>query len=125
MAQPNTNIDLVGNVPVSDAIKDGVVTLTPLFSKIDASASADVIAAVTGKKIRIVAGFFTVAADTTVKFQSGASTDLTGAMTVKAGGGLVLPFNQAGYFETAAGAKLNVVLGTATQTSGGLTYITV
>lgn len=125
MAQPSTNIDLVGNVPVSDGIKDGTTTVTPLFAKIDASASADLIALVTGKKIRVLAGFLTVAADTTVKFQTGGTTDLTGAMTVKAGGGFVLPFNQAGYFETASGAKLNLVLGTSTQTSGGLTYITV
>jgi len=67
----------------------------------------------------------TVAADTTVKFQSGASTDLTGAMTIKAGGGFTSGYDPTGHFETISGEKLNLVLGTATQVSGWIKYIEV
>jgi hypothetical protein len=90
------------------------------FAKIDTAASADLVAAVTDKKIRVLSYVFAVAASVTVKFQTGAATDLTGAMTVTTS--LSSGFNPAGHFETVAGAKLNVVLGGAVQVSGHLTY---
>lgn len=127
LTQParSRTVDAVAAALQTDALMTGLTALTPKFKSISIAASADLIAAVTSKKIRIVAGFLTVAADTTIKFQSGGSTDLTGAMTVKSGGGFVLPFNPVGYFESTSGAKLNAVLGTATQVSGSLTYIEV
>jgi hypothetical protein len=96
------------------------------FASISASSSADLVAAITAAKIRVVALFLTVTtAAGTVKFQSGATTDLTGTITLGAGAPLVLPFNEAGWFETAAGAKLNFVLSSAGQVSGALVYQTV
>lgn len=117
--------DNIGIAHQTDALLSDTTVLTPKFAKIDTATSADLIALVSSKKLRIISGFLTVAADTTIKFQSGGSTDLTGAMTVKAGGGFVWNFNPTGHFETASGAKLNMVLGTAVQVSGGLTYVEV
>jgi hypothetical protein len=62
------------------------------------------------------------AADTTVKFRSGGSTTLSGAATVKSGSGMVLNYNKAGWFATLAGQKLDILLGTATQVSGTISY---
>lgn len=94
------------------------------FAAINTATSADLVDAVTGKKVRVLSLFLALASTTTVKFQSGAATDLTGAMTLAAGHlQLVLPFNVGGWFQTAAGAKLNLVLGAGVQTSGHLTYI--
>lgn len=92
------------------------------FAKIALTDSGDLVALVANRKIRVVSLFFVILGNQTVKFQSGASTDLTGAMSPGANGGLSLPFNQAGWFETAAGEKLNAVLGGATTLAGGLTY---
>lgn len=119
----SATIGHVGNTVNSSSLYNGTTLVTPKFKKIDLAASGDLIAAVTSTKLRIVSIFLTVAADTTLKFQSGATTDLTGAMTVKAGGGFVLGYNQCGYFETAAGEKLNLVMGTSVQVSGGITYV--
>jgi hypothetical protein len=94
------------------------------FAAISQSGSGgDLVAAVTGYKIRVLALFMTnVTASGTAKFQSAGSSDLTGAMSFPANGQLVLPFSGAGLFETAAGAKLNLVLSSAGQVSGGLVY---
>ena len=96
--------------------------------KIDIAASADLVAAVPGKKIRVT-GLHMVSANTvTAKFQSGASTDLTGAMSMAVGVPHTLPRSPdrigefGGYFETAPGEKLNVVLSAGIQVSGFGTY---
>ena len=69
--------------------------------------------------------FFSGSTDGTVKLQSGASSDLTGAMPVADMGGFVLPYNPDGWFETASGEKLNAVLTDMTAMAGGLKYVTV
>lgn len=94
------------------------------YAKIDASSTGgDVVAAVVGKRIRVISLFLTITtAAGTVKFQSGGSTDLTGAMTFAAGGVQTLPHNPSGWFQTVAGEKLNMVLASAGQVSGALTY---
>lgn len=97
-------------------------------AKIDLAASGDVVSAVAGKKIRVTSLHMASSATLTAKFQSGAATDLEGARTMVAGVPHTLPFAPAlpgelrGYFETAAGEKLNLVLVGAGQVSGHLTY---
>lgn len=121
-------VDATGTVNVAQdtsSIKNGVTSLTPKFAPIAISASGDLVALVSGKKIRVLSLWVIVTGDVTVKFQTGAATDLTGAMALKAGGGIVLPFTPVGHFETASGAKLNAVLGGSVGVSGGLTYIEV
>lgn len=93
------------------------------FAALSGSASADLVALVSGKKIRVLAYTIVVGAAVTIKFQSGGSTDLTGAMPLAANGGISAPFSPLGHFETAAGAKLNLVLGSSQAFAGHITYV--
>ena len=95
------------------------------FAVIDAATSGDntLVAAVTGKKIRVLSLFLVASAAVTVRFESGAGgTALTGQMSLAANGVLSLPFNEQGHFETAAAALLNLELNGATSVDGALTY---
>ena len=108
---------------------DGQTPVLPKFAVVDAAGLGDntLVAAVTGKKIRVLA-FFGIMTGTavTIRFESGASgTALTGQMTPSQGGGFVLPFNPVGWFETAAGTLLNLELGGAQSVDGCVVYIEV
>lgn len=98
------------------------------FAKIDLNASGDLVAAVTGFKIRVTSYKMVAAGAVTAKFQSGATTDLSGAMSLITGNEVGHDLGSdrhgefVGYFETAVGEKLNLVLGGAVQVSGHLTY---
>jgi hypothetical protein len=114
------------NVAQDTAImKNGAVSLTPRFATIALSASGDLVAAVTSKKIRVLSYNLVVAGATTVKFQSNAATDLTGVKTLAANDGLVVGFSPVGHFETVSGEKLSLALGTGVVTGGELTYVEV
>lgn len=117
--------DTVNVAQDTAAVKNGSTSLTPKFAKISSTDDGDTVALVSTKKLRVLSMYFVVAGATTVKFQSGATTDLTGAMSFAANGGISLPFNPVGWFETAAGEKLNHVLGSNVAIAGGLTYIEV
>ena len=96
------------------------------YAAIDAAESGDntIVAAVTDKRIVVVAGFAIAAGAVTARFESGAGgTALTGQMSLAANGGFVLPFNEAGWFETAAGELLNLELSGAVSVDGALTYV--
>lgn len=112
-----------------DTILIGTTAYTVKKQKIDRATSGELVAAVTGKKIRVIALYATVAADTTVTLKSASTTTgtftTTGAMTWKAGGGMVLPRDPDGHVETTSGEGLNVTLGTACQISGMLKYVEV
>lgn len=90
---------------------------------LDDSSSFDVVAAVSGKSIRVLALFATVAnVDGVAHFESNADSDLTGPLLFAANGQILLPFNPAGHFQTLSGEKLNIVLVDTGQVSGMLTY---
>ncbi len=112
----------------TDVIMNGSSSLTPKFAKIlTASQVQDVVAAVSGKIIRVVSLFMTLSASSdTYYFQTGGSTDLTGGSGVLAiGVPLVLPFNPTGWFQTVSGEKLNLICSDSSEAMGGLTYIEV
>jgi hypothetical protein len=95
--------------------------------KIDAAASGDnqLIAAVAGKRIRILSMFFVAGGAVNAKYQSdsgGGAADLTGPLPLAANGGASLPFNRYGWLETQVGKKLNLNLSAAVQISGSITY---
>ena len=98
---------------------------TPIRLSVALSGSGDLVNAVAAKKIRVLALSGFAVTTGTIKFQSGASSDITGAMTINTGTPLILPFNPVGWFETVAGEKLNAVLATMTVFNGVLTYVTV
>lgn len=115
----------VGVTLDSSSIRIGATSLTPKFAAISSTGSGDTVALVSSKIIRVLSMVIVVAAATTVKFQSGASTDKTGAMSLAANGGFTLPFNPSGWFQTASGEKLNHVLGTSVGIAGSISYIEV
>lgn len=93
---------------------------------VDAATTPDntLVAAVTGKKIRVLAMFAVMTGTAvTLRFESGTGgTALTGQMQPSQGGGFVLPFNPVGWFETASGELLNLELGGAQSVDGVLVY---
>lgn len=91
-------------------------------ASVAATDSADLIAAVTSASIVVLSYKFVLTTATSVKFQTGAATDITGAMDLAAKSHVDAPFNPAGHFKTASGAKLNVVLGAPSVFSGHITY---
>lgn len=104
---------------------NGTTSLTPKFAAIDLASSGNntVVAAVTGKKIRVHQLFLISAGIVNVRFESGADgTALTGQMNLIANTGFVLPFSPVGWFETTADALLNLELSAAVSVDGSLTY---
>lgn len=103
--------------------------LTPKFAAIAAAGSGDntLVAAVTGKKIRVLAFHLTMTGTAvTIRFESAAGgTALTGQMTPLQGTSIDAPFCQLGHFETAASALLNLELGGAQAVAGWLVYVEV
>lgn len=118
----------VGSSAESSQLTIGGVVVVPKFAVIAASSSGNntLVAAVTSKKIRVLAASFMANGTVNAKFQSGASgTDLTGLFYMVANTGGVLPFNQAGWFETAVTTLLNLNLSAAIAVGGCITYIEV
>lgn len=102
---------------VKDAVIDGAT-----------SGNNTVVAAVSGKKIRVMSCYLVNGhtSTQTIRFESGAGgTALSGQIILAANGGFVLPYNPEGWFETADGALLNLELAGATTVDGGLNYIEV
>ena len=95
-----------------------------------AVSSADntlVAAAGAGVKIRVVSAVLVMSGGAnTIRFESDtAGTALTGQMDVGNDLQLILPWNPAGWFETAANKLLNLELGATTAVAGVLGYVLV
>lgn len=124
-----TAIDQTATINVaqdSAVMKLANASVTPKFAKISLSATGDPIAAVTSKKIRVLAYNIMGAGAVNAKFQSNATTDLTGLKYIAAaGGGICAPFNPVGWFETVAGEKLTLNLSASVSVGGEITYIEV
>eukprot|EP00919_Chromeraceae_sp_WS-2016_P071481 GHVR01169278.1.p1 GENE.GHVR01169278.1~~GHVR01169278.1.p1 ORF type:complete len:360 (-),score=64.60 GHVR01169278.1:1511-2590(-) len=83
-------------------------------------------AAGAGIKIRVLSVFMISAGTVTARFESGAAgTALTGQMNLVVNSGFTLPFNPAGWFETADNALLNLELSAAISVDGCFTYVEV
>lgn len=84
------------------------------------------VAAVTGKKVRVLAlALVASGGANTVRLESDADgTALTGQMDLVSDGQLVLPWNPAGWCETAASKLLNLELSAGTAVAGVLAYVT-
>ena len=111
----------------SDAVYDAVssANLPIQYASISTSASADLVAAVAGKRIRVLDIVLVAAGAVTAQLQSNATTNLTGAMSLITGVPLGFSASQFGLFQTGVGEKLNLVLGGAVQISGFLVYVLV
>ncbi len=77
-----------------------------------------------GFRIKVISMVLTVEKNTTIQFRS-ATTILTGPMTLKSGGGMVLPDKLRGWFTTGVNESFNIVLTASAQISGTLQYVQV
>ena len=93
------------------------------FLNASASGSTLLVAAAGGARtrIRVLALVLTTTGENTVKFRS-ASTDITPAFPLVALGGMVLPFNEHGWFECAAAEALNFNQTVATACAVHIVY---
>lgn len=100
--------------------------MNPNYATIVASSSGAtaLVAAVSGKRIRVLSYAIVANAAVNVKFQS-ASTDLTGLLYLAANGGAAVAFEGMGCFQTAVGEALNINLSGAVAVGGHLTYVLV
>ena len=128
-----TDASVAAPLPVQASVESNQMTaggtvVTPKYVIIDAATSGDntILAAVTSKKIRVLALFLVSAGTVNVRFESGAGgTALSGQMNLVANTGFVLPYNPVGWFETASNTLLNLELSAAISCDGSLTYIEV
>lgn len=98
------------------------------FANVAASQTdAAVVAAVAGKKIRVVAVAFVCGATATnATFNSkpsGAGSAISMLFANAQNGGAVLPPNEYGWFETSAGEGLSLTTGTGSTTGVQVTYV--
>lgn len=100
---------LSGRYPLKQAV----------INKATATSSA-IVAAVAGKSIRVISLVMVSAASVVATWEDGDGTDRTGPMTVN---GVLTANSENGLFWTAPGEALNLLLGTAVQVSGVLTYV--
>jgi len=115
----------ISNQPVSVT-----VTNTPLpvaygtvqYATISATTSGDtqIVPAVSGKRIRVIAYAVIANATVSIKFRSGTS-DITGSMRVVEGGGIAHAYD-GGLFQTAVGQALNINLSTNATVGGYVVY---
>lgn len=128
-----TDVSAAAPMPVQAVLDTAAIAaagtlLTPKFSVIDAATSGDntLVAAVTSKKIRVLALYLVAAGTVNVRFESGAGgTALSGQMNLVANTGFALPFNPVGWFETAVTTLLNLELSAAISVDGSLVYVEV
>lgn len=112
----------------TDVMQDGNTQLTPKFAVINVAGSGDntLIAAVVGKKIRVIGGLLIAAGAVSVRFESAAAgTALTGIMPLIANVGFQIPHIPVGNFETAVNTLLNLELSAAESVDGWLVYVEV
>ena len=101
-------------------IYDGVSD--PTLLEFVVASDTDLVAAVSGKKIRVLAMALGGVAGNAI-FES-ATTELFGPFLLSQGP-VVLPFMASGWFETDAGEALRIDLSGTDRTGGSITYITV
>lgn len=125
LANPGEDIGDVTARLATDYLKNGTTNLTPKFAIINAaSGDNEIVAAVVGKKIRVLSYQAVLAAAATFRFEDGAAgTALTGIMSFGNNGGISVPFSPLGHFETTANTALSLeVTGDA---DGHITYVEV
>ena len=98
---------------------------TPVRSAIvnpSTATTTSLVAAVAGKKYRVVAAAVVTTSANNVNLESG-TTDITAVWPLGANGGIVLPYNEHGWCETAAGAALQVTTSAATACGVMVRYV--
>jgi len=115
----------ISNEPISVMVDNTPLTVeynTVKFRSISATTAGttQVVGAVSGKRIRVIAYAVVAAEPTRIKFQSG-TTDITGSMQLVEGGGIAHAYD-GGLFETAVGQPLNINLSINATVGGYVVY---
>ncbi len=128
-------VTISGQIPVglgTDAIYSSTTALTPKYAFANVAASTTdgaVVAAVTAKKIRVLAAAFVAGATATnITFNSkpgSAGAAKSALFACGANGGAILPFNPVGWFETVSGEGLSVTTGAGATTGVQVVYVEV
>jgi hypothetical protein len=84
--------------------------------------ASELVAAVTGKSICVLAVIMVTGATATTAVFNSASTAVSCLFANAANGGAVLPFNPAGWFATAVGEALTVTTGAGATTGFQIIY---
>jgi hypothetical protein len=90
-----------------------------------AASSSALVAAVTGKKIRVLAAVLSnsdAAQAVTVTFEDDDGVDRIGPLRLLAGDTITLPFSASGWGDTASGKALHILTSTNSQLGGSLVY---
>lgn len=110
--------------PATGAIYNGTTLLVPQYAVINASATGVIIPAVAGQMIRVIAMDVVVSAAMTIEWQTSTGpTIISGPQSFAANGGIVRPFNQAGWFQTQAGDSLEINISGSGAAGGNITYV--
>jgi hypothetical protein len=115
----------VSGQPISVTVTNSPLTVgysTVQYATINATTSGNtqVVGAVSGKRIRVIAYAVIASATVNIRFRSG-STDITGSMRVVEGGGIAHAYD-GGLFETAVNQPLNINLSTNATVGGYIVY---
>lgn len=96
-----------------------------LFNQAQSGTATEQIAAVAGKKLRVIAMYLVAGGTATNVTINSASSAITPLLALAANGSFVLPFSEAGWFETVAGEALTVTTGAGATTGGHILYVEV
>ena len=115
----------ISNQPVSVTVANSSLTVrygSVSFATINATTSGDtqVVAAVSGRSIVVVAYAVVASATVNIRFRSG-TTDITGSMRVVEGGGIAHAYD-GGLFQTAVNQPLNINLSANATVGGYIVY---
>jgi hypothetical protein len=103
-------------------IYDGGDPIPVKYAAVNRSTTGAIVAAVAGKKIRVLEYVLSAAGAVNTKWQS-ASTDLTGLTYFAAAGDNVsCPFSPVGHFQTAVNEALNLNFSGAVVVGGHIAY---
>lgn len=112
----------------TSTVYNGTTALTPKFAVINVSATAEVVAAVASKKIRVLSLALMSAGTATVRLTAdttGTPVALSGLFPLIANVGFVLPFNPIGWCESTTGKNFGLTLSAGVDVDGLLTYVEV
>lgn len=111
--------------PATGAIFNGTTLLVPQYAVINTGTTATVIAGTPGFIIRVISMDLVSSNAAVISWQSVQSTtQISGPQSFAQNGGIVRPFNQAGWFQTNVGEDLGIVISGGGTVGGDITYVT-
>ena len=110
-------MNVVNIPPLNTAVRRTALTTA-------ASGATALVAAEAGRRIRVLGIVAITTLANSIKLQS-ATTDISGLFPLAANGGLVLPYCDHGWVETASGEALNINLSVGTSTGIQVIYMVV